>query len=35
MSQLKRVVARAPVQSLHTFLAALEQRGARLEHIYD
>ena len=33
--QRKRLVFEAPVQSLHTILAAVPQRGLELEHIYD
>ena len=33
--QLKRVVLRVPVPSLHTLLPALQRRGLQVEHIYD
>ncbi len=31
----KRVAINVPVRSLHRILLALEERGARLEHLYD
>lgn len=32
---LKRIALRSPVRSLHTVLGDLEERGIRIEHVYD